>query len=115
MDIILNTVGKDCFGLIMEYAKMKDEFDMCITQIQKSSVVVDMYTCWFHFHMDHYFEDDGYEYYYPYVDDHNPDNSYVEFVYFMDDLKEYKKLDPCNNLSPSIFKTAKMIKKMTAK
>ena len=115
MDIILNTVGKDCFGLIMEYAKMKDEFDMCITQLKKLNLVTDIKTCWFHFHHNHYFEDDGYEYYYPYVDDGDPENSYVEFVYFMDDLKEYNELEWDSKFPPNIFKVIKMNKKLTAK
>ena len=112
MDNILNTVGKDCFGLIMEYAKMKDEFDMCITQLNKKSVTTDLNTCFHDYHMEHYFEDDADEYYYPFVYDGEPDYSYVEFVYFMEDLKEYKKIDVNNHFSRNICKSLKTMKKL---
>jgi len=112
MDIILNAVGKDCFGLIMEYAKMKDEFDMCITQIKKCGLVTDLFTSFYYYNDEYYFTEDAVEYYYPFVNDGNPNNSYVEFVYFMDHLKDYNEYDFKNYFPKSIFKTLKMIKKL---
>lgn len=112
MDIVLNAVGKDCFGVIMEYAQMKDEFDMCITEINKMALTTDLYTCWFDFHYEHYFEDEGYEYYYPYINDGVPENSYVEFVYFMYEIKNYNNYDTGSYLCNKSLRSIKTIKKL---
>ena len=112
MDTVLKSVGKDCFGLIMEYAAMNDEFSKCITQLKKTSVIVDIRTCYFNYHDEYFFEEDAEEYYYPYNGGRYPENSYVEFPYFMYELKCYNTAVCGNNFSINILSILKMIKKL---
>jgi hypothetical protein len=58
MDIVLNKIGKDCFGIVIDFLKMKDEYDMVVQQLKHKKMVYQIDYYYYSFHMVNYFLDD---------------------------------------------------------